>query len=61
MVRGGRVPDCLVEISYLRGKKDLILAKSLLEVIVEVNCCKKTNMSLTLKRRAIRKAKRRDY
>lgn len=38
MVRGGRVPECLVEISYLRGKKDLTSAKLLKEHKDEVSC-----------------------
>ena len=37
MVRGGRVPDYLDEVSYLRGKKDLNTVKIELELIVEVN------------------------
>lgn len=60
MVRGGRVPDCQVEISYLRGKKDLVIVNFIHERIEEVNCCKKTVISTSLKRRAVRKAKRRE-
>jgi len=42
MVRGGRVPDYQVALSYLRGKKDHVKLKHLYEYIVEVNCNKKT-------------------
>ena len=38
MVRGGRVPECLVEISCLRGKKDLTTVKPLKEHKDEVSC-----------------------
>jgi hypothetical protein len=61
MVRGGRVPECLVEISYLRGKKDLTTVKPLREHKDVVNCKKKSIVSTKLKRRSARKAKRREY
>lgn len=61
MVRGGRVPDYLVEISYLRGKKDLSTVKLLKEHKDVVNCQEKSIVSTKLKRRSIRKAKQREY
>lgn len=61
MVRGGRVPDCLVEISYLRGKKDLSTVKLLTEHKDVVNCQEKSIVSTKLKRRSVRKAKQREY
>lgn len=61
MVRGGRVPDYLVEISYLRGKKDLSTVKLLKEHKDVVNCQEKSIVSTKLKRRSVRKAKQREY
>ena len=61
MVRGGRVPDCLGEISYLRGKKDLTTVKLLKEHKGVVNCKEKSIVSTKLKRRSVRKAKQREY
>jgi ribosomal protein S12 len=37
MVRGGRVPECLVALSYLRNKKDLMTLKHKAEFTVEAN------------------------
>lgn len=61
MVRGGRVPECLVEISYLRGKKDLDTVKLQHEHKEEVNCYKKTITTTKLRIRSARKAKKREY
>jgi len=61
MVRGGRVPECLVEISCLRGKKDLTVVNKSNVHKDEVNSKKKSIISTKLKRRSIRKAKKREY